>query len=77
MNKKNNLLDEWRENGICQNENMGINALSEEDVTKILNCLGYNVDDDNFLSLHRKEHFDYVKSKGVFYRNDCNTVDYD
>ena len=65
-------LETWREDGVSENEKMDYNKLTRSEVKDILKELGYNVTEDNFSKFHKKEHFDYIKEKDVFYRNDIN-----
>ena len=65
-------LETWRENGVSENEKMDFNKLTRSEVKDILKELGYNVTEYNFSKFHKKEHFDYIKEKDVFYRNDVN-----
>lgn len=65
-------LENWREAGVSYNEKHNYNPLKKNEVEDVLIALGYNVSKDNFLMLHKKEHFDYIKDKNVFYRNDIN-----
>ena len=65
-------LKTWREDGVSENEKMDYNKLTRSEVKDILKELGYNVTKDNFSKFHKKEHFDYIKEKDVFYRNDVN-----
>ena len=65
-------LKTWREDGVSDNEKNNSNSLKRNEVEDILRVLGYNVSDDNFHRFHKKEHFDYIKEKDVFYRNDVN-----
>jgi len=65
-------LKTWRENGVSENEKMDNNKLTRSEVKGILKELGYNVTEDNFSKFHKKEHFDYIKEKDIFYRNDVN-----
>ena len=69
---KGGKLKTWREDGVSYDEKNDFNSLKRNEVEDVLIALGYNVSEDNLHRFHKKEHFDYIKEKDVFYRNDVN-----